>query len=133
MDLNSEYMEDIKIVHTADNTLDIEKSIRNLIQLRNRIMQQYPEYIDSITDIDFALASAAYRINNVDLLETTIQKHYYNDQRFKRLYQNFRDVETANVWNNVIDRNARNMERTFIRSLSIVILTGICLTVILRK
>lgn len=130
---NAIYVDDVKTVQTANNTLDIENAIKSLTSLRNNILQNHPEYIESIADIDYTIACAAYRINNVQLFETTIQKHYYDDTRFKRLYQNYRDVEITNVWNDVVKKKASNLEKTFVRSLSVVILTGVCLSVILRK
>lgn len=130
---NVEYMNDVQTIHKADNSFDIEKSIKNLIQLRNNLLYHHPEYMDSIIDIDFIIACAAYRINDVQLLESTIQKHYYADYRFKKLYQAFYAVETANVFKDIVHKNAHNMEKTFVRSLSVIILTGICLSFILRQ
>lgn len=130
---NKEYIENIKTVHTADNTFDIEESIKNLSTLRNDIFEHNPEFIESIVDIDYGIACAAYRINNVELFEDIIKRHYYDDIRFKKLYQKFREVEMANVWNEVVQRNANKLEKTFVRSLSIVILTGLSLAIILRK
>lgn len=131
--LNNDYAGEIKIIQTADNMFAIEKSIKNLTQMRNTIQTQHPEYIDSITDIDYYIACGAYRINNVDLFEQTVQKHYYDDPRFKKLYMAFKEMETANVWNNIVKTNASHLEKTFVRSLSVVILTGVCLSLIFRK
>lgn len=131
--LNAEYIEAVNLLKTADNALDIEKAMKQLTNLRNTISHKYPEYIDSITDMDYNLACGAYRINNTKLLEETVQKHYYHDYRFKKLYQLFVEMETANVWNNIVKSNANNLEKTFVRSLGIIIITGVCLSVILRK
>ncbi|WBR61455.1 hypothetical protein [Drosophila suzukii associated hytrosavirus 1] len=133
MELNREYAEDVRIIQIGDNLRDIEKAIRNLMQLRNVILSKHPEYIVSITDIDFYIANGAYRINDVTLFEQTVQKHYYDDYRFKKLYQSYKEIATANVWNNIVKMNATKLEKTFVRSISVIILTGVCLSLIFRK
>lgn len=130
---NLEYLENVDSIKKADNIFAIEKSIKSLTNLRNKITIDHPEYFDSIIDIDYQLARGAFRINNPDLFEETVQKHYYYDFRFKKLYQLFRDMQTANVWNNIAAMNASKLEKTFIRSLSLVILTGVCISLLLRK
>lgn len=131
--LNVEYIDEVKEIQTANNVHDIEKSIKNLQSLQTHIVNNYPEFIDSITDIDYHIACGAFRVNNIHLFEQTIQKHYYNDYRFKKLYGHFQEVATTNVWNDIIKSNTTNLERTFVRSLSVVILTCVCLSLILRK
>lgn len=130
---NKEYYDSVLILQTTNTVRDIEKSLKRLLVLRNKILTQHPEYIDSIVDIDFCLARGAYRINDIELLEKTIQKHYYNDYRFKKLYQIFKEMETANVWNNIVKTNKTQLEKTFVRSLSVIIITCACLSVIFRK
>lgn len=131
--LNVEYFDGVKAIQTANNMHDIDKSIKNLQSLQVQIVNNYPEFLDSIIDIDYHIACGAYRINNIDLFEHTIQKHYYNDYRFKKLYSLFQDVTAANVWNDIIKSNTTNLERTFVRSLSVVILTCVCLSLVMRK
>lgn len=131
--LNTGYIDSLNSLKTADNALDIEKAMKRITNLRNAISNKHPEYMDSITDLDYSLACGAYRINNVKLLEETVQKHYYHDYRFKKLYQLYIEMETANVWNNIVRSNANNLEKTFVRSLGIIIITGVCLSIILRK
>lgn len=131
--INREYCENIHIIKTSQNTREIEKSIKRLVNLRNYILTSYPEYIESIIDIDYRLACAAYRINKIDLFEQCVQKHYYGDYRFKKLYQLYREVETTNIWNNIVKENATRLERTFVRSISLIIITTICLSLAFRK
>lgn len=131
--LNHKYVESIRLVQTADNMRDIEKALKELLHLRHRMLAEHPENIDSITDINYYIARGAYRVNNTALFEQTIQQHYYDDYRFKVLYQTFREMETANVWNNIVRMNALNLEKTFVRSLSVIILTGVCLSLVVRK
>lgn len=132
-ELNRQYFDVISSLQMADNASTVEKSIKNLLQLRQYILTNYPEYLDSITDVDYNLACAAFRINNVELFERVVQRHYYDDSRFKRLYQIFLDVETTNAWKHIVQSNATNLEKTFVRSLSIIILTGVCISLVLRK
>lgn len=132
-DFNADYFQKVDILQNANNALDIEKAINNLINLRTYIVANFPEFIVSTTDIDYHIACGAYRVNNVKLLEQIVQQHYYNDYRFKILYQSFREMETANVWNNIVKANANNLEKTFVRSLSVVILTCVCLSLVFRK
>lgn len=131
--INDDYFKDVNLIQTAKGSRQIEKAIKGLMHLRNTVVERYPELIDSVADIDYHLACAAYRINNINLFEQTVQIHYYDDYRFKNLYQSFLEMETANVWNNIIKANASNLEKTFVRSLSVVILTCICLSLAFRN
>lgn len=129
----NEYAENIRIVQLGNNADDIERAMNKLLQLRSYLLQIHPEYLDTIADVDFYIACAAYRTNNVSQFEQVVQRHYYDDVRFKRLYRSYLEVETTNVWKNIVRENANNMEKSFIRSLSIIILTGICVSVLMRK
>lgn len=131
--INTEYLQDVRSIQVSDNVRDLEKSMSSLSNIRNIVLAHHPEFIDSIKDIDYHLACGAYRINNVDLFEQTVQKHYYDDYRFKKLYQSFKEMETANVWNGIVKKNANDLERKFVRSLSVVILTCVCLSLVFRK
>ena len=130
---NRQYAENIQNLQTATNAQTIMISMKNLIVLRNTLMTDYPEYLDSITDTDYFIARGAFRIKDVDRFEETIQRHYYDDARFKRLYQLFVNAQTENIWRNVVRVNAKNLEKTFVRSLSVIILTGICISILVRK
>lgn len=129
---NDEYMRTVAVVRTGENARDIERGIRDLMQVRNYITANYPELVESVADIDYYIANAAYRINNVPLMESMIQKHYYADHRFKKLYRTHRETETANVWHNIVRSNADDLQKTFVRSLSCVILTCIVVSIICR-
>lgn len=131
--LNEKYGDYVQAVVLAQKASEIRHVLRQLQQLRVTIEEQHPEYIDSLNDIDYYIATAAYRINDADLFESTVQRHYYDDARFKKLYQSYVDAETTNAWNNIVKANSNNLERTFIRSLSVVILAGIGISIILRK
>lgn len=131
--LNFEYYDDTRTIQVGDNSRDIEKAIKNLIHMRNMLIANFPEYTESITDVDFQIATGAYRVNNINLFEETIQTHYTDDYRFKKLYQSFVETQTANVWNNIVKANATNLERTFVRALSLVILTCVCVSLVVRK
>lgn len=131
--LNSEFFENVKIMQNTNDTRDIEKSIKILNNVRDSIVAHHPEYIDSISDIDYRLACAAFRVNNTELLEENVQRHYHNDHRFKKLYQMFHEVETTNVWNSIVRANAKNMEKTFVRSLGLIAVTIICVSLLNRK
>lgn len=130
---NEEFFKYIHIIQTTNDIRDINKSIKKLIHLRDKILIEHPEYIESINDIDYRLSCAAYRINDNDLLEKNIQKHYYNDYRFKKLYHLFNEMKTISTWNNIVKSNATRLQKTFIRSLGIIILTCVCLTLAVRK
>lgn len=131
--MDIQYAESIRAVQQADNALDIERAIKTLIQLRTTLQTYYPESMDSITDIDYYIACGAFRLNNSAQFEDVVQRHYYDDSRFKRLYQIYMDVKTTNDWRHIVKTNASHLEKTFIRSLSVVILTGICISLVLRK
>lgn len=131
--MNDQYAENVRIVQWGKNADEIERAMNRLLHIRDELVAHHPEYLDGITDIDFYVACAAYRINNVQQFEQMVQRHYYDDARFKRLYRSHLEVETTNVWRNIVRENANNMEKTFVRSLSIIILTGICVSIIMRK
>lgn len=131
--MNEQYAENIRAVQLGNNADDIERAMNNLLHLRSHLLETHPEYLEAITDVDFYIACAAYRTNKVAQFEQMVQRHYYDDVRFKRLYRSHLEVETTNVWKNIVRENANNMEKTFIRSLSVIILTGICVSVIMRK
>lgn len=131
--INNQYLNVVQTIHTSDKASNIEEAIRDLMHMQTYLLKHHPEFIDSITDVDYHLACAAFRINRIKQFEKLVQRHYYDDFRFKRLYQSFLAVETTNAWNNIIKSNASNMEKTFVRSLSVIILTGVCLSLILRK
>lgn len=131
--LNSQYISVVHTIHNTDSANIIDKSMKSLNNIQSYIRQHHPEFIESITDIDYQLACAAFRINKTEQFEQVVQQHYFDDYRFKRLYQTFIEAETTNAWKNIIKSNAQNMEKTFVRSLSVIILTGVCVSLFLRK
>lgn len=131
--VDQNYYTAVHSIQTADNVRELEKSISTLTFIRQLVLFGYPEFLDSLKDIDYHIACGAYRINNVPLFEKTIQRHYYDDYRFKKLYKTFTEMQTANVWNGIVKKNANDLQKTFVRSLSVVILTGVCLSLVFRK
>lgn len=130
---NKDYYSAVYTIQTADNVLELNKALSNLSYLKKLIMFGRPEFIDSLKDIDYYIACGAYRINDKNLFEKTIQLHYYDDYRFKKLYKTYKEMETTNAWNGIVKKNATALEKTFVRSLSVVILTCVCVSLVFRK
>lgn len=131
--LNSEYFENYHKIKYNDDMYNVEKSINNMIILRNELIKHHPEYRDAITDIDYLICRGSYRINNIKLIEEIIPKYHNTDYRFKKLYHMLMEIETANVWRNVIEENNERRSKIFLRASSVIILTGALLCVIFRK
>lgn len=130
---NIDYANEVRLLQTSDNARDIQKAIKYLQHLHNYLQVHFPEFVESLADIDYYIACGAFRVNNVKLFESIIQQHYYDDSRFKKLYILFREMQTTNIWNNIVKTNASHLEKTFIRSLSLIIIAGVCVSIILRK
>lgn len=129
---NNRYLWDVDVIKRGDTTVEINKAIRSLTELREKIKGTHPEYTESIVDVDFYITVGAYRTNNKKLFESLVQRHM-NDTRFKKQYQYYVRVETENLWSSVIDYNKHQMQKTFVRSMGLIFTTALLLSIIMRK
>lgn len=127
-----EYSSLVDKIQTSNDPDEIELTVKHLIKLRENIEEYNPQFIDSIVDIDFWIACGAYRVNDSRKIEQTVQKHH-NDSRFKYLYHKFWNMEITNSWQQIIKNNSDNLQKTFVRTISVFLLTGVCLSLAFRK
>ena len=129
--LNYEYQQQCAILHASDNYKSIKKAADDLTHLNEKLLDHYPELMDSMTDVEYELALAAFRLNNTKNLEKYLEQNLWSP-RFKKLYRLYLATSMNQSVQNVLLYKSENTQKMVVRTVSVCILTAVCLAAIFR-